>query len=469
MRLILLSGGSGKRLWPLSSDVRSKQFLKLLPAPGGGTESMVQRIDRQIRSSVLGECCSSVTVAAGEIQLEQLRLQLGADTDIVAEPARRDTFLAIALATAYLKDVKGADDDETVVCMPVDSFVDDGYFDRLALIESELAETGADIVLIGARPSFPSEKFGYIVPAREATHDGQGARASLPVESFKEKPAAEEAAALIERGALWNCGVFGFRLGYLLDIVKKELLTESPNSSLYQTLRASFADLRRRSFDYEVVEKARSIRVIPYEGAWKDLGSWETFTEEIGVRTMGNVYLDAAAEGTHVLNELDLPVVVMGARDCVVVSNHEGILVSPKGDTYRLKEAVEHIGGRPMQEERRWGKYIVLDYSEAAEQADGSDGAEAECEYLTKRLTLLPGKLISYQSHAHRKEIWTVVRGRGTLYLNGEKSRVAAGDTVIIAEGEKHGIKAETTLEIIEVQIGDKLTEDDITRYEMAW
>jgi mannose-1-phosphate guanylyltransferase len=456
MRLILLSGGSGKRLWPLSNDVRSKQFLQLLPSPNGETESMIQRIARQVRASNFYTRCKSVTVAAGEIQLEQLRMQLGRDTDVVTEPARRDTFLAIALAAAFLKDVKGAEDDEKVICIPVDSFVDDEYFEMLEKIEEALGAGLADIVLMGAVPRHASEKYGYIIPK-----DGS-AGACLLVDSFVEKPPAEEAARLIEKGALWNGGVFGFRLRYLLDIIVAEILPDIPEdkrgASLYDTLRANFTDLKRRSFDYEVVEKASSIAAVPYGGAWKDLGTWETFTEELAANAMGHVYLDDSAKGTHVMNELDLPVVVMGTSDLVVAANHEGILVAPKGETYRLKEAVDHLSGRPMQEERRWGKYVVLDYCT-------EDGKER----LTKKLTLLPGKLISYQSHKHRIEIWTVIDGEGLLYLNGEKRPVGPGDVVRISEGDKHGIKAVTTLEIIEVQLGDSLTEDDIVRYELSW
>jgi len=466
MRLILLSGGSGKRLWPLSSDVRSKQFLKLLKAPDGARESMIQRVYRQIRESSLGGMLNSVTVAAGEIQLEQIRMQIGSDVDIVAEPARRDTFLAIALAASYLKDVKGANEDETVVVMPVDSFVDVEYFDKLGRIDSALSGTDADMVLVGAKPTRPSEKYGYIVPDNTAlrangtptSNHGAGSapERSCPVSKFKEKPTESEAKKLIEEGALWNCGVFGFRLGYLLDIIARNL---GVSENRYETIRGQFTDLKRRSFDYEVVEHAKNIRVIEYTGSWKDLGTWETFTEEIGDRTMGNVWLDDAAQDTHVLNELDIPVVVMKEVDhAVIVANHEGILVAPKGQTYHLKEATAHLGGRPMQEEKRWGEYIVLDYCKYG-----------DTESLTKKLTILSGRQISYQSHASRKEIWMILSGVGTLYLNGEKRAISAGESIVIAEGEKHAIRAEETLEIIEVQLGAPLVEDDITRYEMVW
>jgi mannose-1-phosphate guanylyltransferase len=472
---------------------------------------MIQRVYRQVRESSLSGMLGSVTVAAGEIQLEQIRIQLGPNVDIVTEPARRDTFLAIALAVSYLTDVKGADKDETVVVMPVDSFVDVAYFDKLGLIESALSGTDTDMVLVGAKPTRPSEKYGYIVPGNTTPqshgtpapdHDGNPAsdhsaesasnhgaetapnhgtpafnydaspapehgysvpahganptpECGYPVSRFKEKPTTLEAEKLIGEGALWNCGVFGFRLGYLLDIIEDNL---NIRENRYETIRRQFTNLKRRSFDYEVVEHANGIRVIPYDGSWKDLGTWETFTEEIGALTLGNVYVDEQSTNTHVLNELDTPVVVMNTPDSVIAANREGILVSSKGESYRLKEAVDNLSGRPMQEEKRWGEYAVLDQSE-----------HGGVKSLTKRLTINPGSQISYQSHERRKEIWTIIEGTGLLYLNDEKRAVGVGDTVTIREGEKHAIRAETRLEIIEVQIGDVLTESDIIRYEMVW
>jgi mannose-1-phosphate guanylyltransferase len=423
---------------------------------------MVQRIYRQISESSLGDVCSSITVTANAIQQEQLRMQLGSAVDLVIEPARRDTYLAIALAASYLREEKGVREDEVVVVLPVDSFVDTHYFDRIRLIGQAFAQHDADLILVGAKPLHATEKYGYVVPVSgecldgapgEATHGA--AQISLKVANFREKPSVADAADLIRNGALWNCGVFGFRLGYLMDVVRRDF---GRTQGIHSFLMRNFEDLQRRSFDYEVVEHAQNIRVVEYQGSWKDLGTWETFTEEIEAQTMGKVCLDGETAGTHVLNELGIPVVAMDVKDIVIAANHEGILVAPKGKTYKLKDAVSHLNGRPMQEEKRWGKYIVLDW-----------GSYGDIEALTKKLTLNPGSKISYQSHVHRKEIWTILSGEGLLYLNDEKRQVGVGDTIRIEANDRHAIQAITKLEIIEVQLGCPLVEEDIIRIEVDW
>jgi mannose-1-phosphate guanylyltransferase len=429
--------------------VRAKQFLKLLRAEDGGLESMAQRVWRQIDAAGRGKPWDSITVAAGTSQIDQLRLQLGEDVDVVAEPERRDTFPAIALACAYLKSEKGAKDGDAVGVLPVDSYVEDGFFRRVAEIEGELLETGADLILLGAKPTRPSSKYGYVVPrGGEGAHGG-----SEEVRRFKEKPDMDEARALIDEGALWNCGVFGLRLGYVLDILRDN---HGVRDTGFQAVRDSFTALRKTSFDYEVVEKAKNIRVLRYEGDWKDLGTWETFTEEIDA-AWGPTALEEC-ENTHVVNELNIPVAALGMKNAVIVAGYDGILVAEKGETYKLKEAVAEIQGRTMYEERRWGSYKVLEY-------DRTGGVEA----LTKRLTLAAGKRTSYQYHRCRKEVWTIIGGEGVLYLDGEKRRVKAGDVVTIGVGARHGIAAEERLEIIEVQIGLPLIEEDIVHLEYDW
>ena len=266
MHLILLSGGSGKRLWPLSNDVRAKQFLKLLRAPDGGAESMVQRVYRQIQEAGRKTPWSSVTVAAGLSQVDQLRAQLGDDISVVTEPERRDTFPAIALACAYLHFEKGAGKEEIVAVLPVDPFVETEYFERISQIGAEIKNSGADLLLLGAKPVFPSEKYGYIVP-----EPGRPEQSNMPdvnsekVSRFKEKPRAREAEELIAGGAMWNCGVFGLRVGYVFDILREKY---DIIVSDFGAMLEGFRSLHKTSFDYEVVEKARNIRVLRYEGCW---------------------------------------------------------------------------------------------------------------------------------------------------------------------------------------------------------
>lgn len=445
MHLILLSGGSGKRLWPLSNDVKSKQFLKVLPGPNGKHESMVQRVYRQLQE-VGG--WDSITVAAGATQRDQLELQLGKDVNIVIEPERRDTFPAIALACAYLHGECGVNYDEAIAVLPVDPFVDLDYFMNIAKYEKIIKKQPNGLVLMGAAPSSPSEKYGYIIPKTKEDIS--------EVEYFKEKPDAKTAKTLIEKGALWNCGVFGMELGYVAKIMETKYNIAELN---YNALLTNFTELAKTSFDYEVVELAESINVIKHEGNWKDLGTWETLTEEMEFEVSGIARTDDFCTNTHIINALDIPVIGMGIKNAVIVASRDGILVAEKGETEKLKDFIKDLHARPMHEKKRWGRYEVLEHTEY------EDGTEV----LTKKLYLYAGKQISYQYHNNRKEIWTIIRGEGILLLNGEERMVLTGDVIKISEDEKHGLKAVTDLEIIEVQLGKPLIEEDIVRLEMNW
>lgn len=444
MKIILLSGGSGKRLWPLSNDARSKQFLRLLSAPDGSKESMIQRVVRQIRSAGLTD---DIVIATGSNQKDSIENQLGDSISVVTEPCRRDTFPAIMLACSWLAD-RGADRDEPVVVMPCDSYTEAGYFDTVARMAEAVARRDADMVLMGIEPTYPSAKYGYIVPERAADCDGV-----LPVRRFTEKPDVETAERLIAEGALWNGGVFAFRLGYLTDIIAGV----RPDAGFRQ-LREEYAGLPKISFDYAVVEKATSVGVVPFAGQWKDLGTWNTLTDELDSRTFGNVHADAA-DDCYIINELELPLVCIGGKGLVIAASPDGILVSDRSQSENLKHLVDGIGRRPMYEERRWGEYKVID---SVEFPDGF------CA-LTKQLTLRPGCAISYQKHSCRDEIWTFIDGEGEIVLDGERKPVKRGDVINIPRGCLHALRATTSLTFIEVQQGSNLVEEDIERFPYDW
>ncbi len=449
MKIILLSGGSGQRLWPLSNGTQAKQFLRLLKSPEGEKESMVQRVVRQIKEAGLLE---SITVATSMSQADMITNQLGEyGVDIVTEPARRDTFPAIALASAYLQKEKHCRPDEIVVVMPCDPYTESGYFHTIAKMVKAVESNAADLVLMGITPTSPSSKFGYIVPqASDALAEVQ------PVNRFVEKPERALAEQLLAEGALWNGGVFAFRLGYITQILEKYV-----NAPSFTEVRARYQEFPKISFDYEVAERASSVAVVSFTGQWKDLGTWNALTEELPSQTIGNVVLDEQAVNTHVVNELDLPLICVGTRDLVIATSNDGILVADKDHSEDLKKHLTKLGtdSRPMYEERRWGKYKVIDHIEFA------DGQKV----LTKRLCIRAGKNISYQVHHHREEVWTIINGTGQLVLNGEQRNVKPGDVIHIRREQFHAIRAITDLYIIEVQSGDRLTEDDITRYPYTW
>ncbi|MEY8348450.1 sugar phosphate nucleotidyltransferase [Bacillus cereus] len=450
MKLILLSGGSGKRLWPLSNESRSKQFLKIINnKKGNQLESMVQRVWNQLKSVNLA---SSTYITTGETQVDILQNQLGNDIPIIIEPERRDTFAAIMLAATFLYSKIKIPLDETVCVFPIDSYVDEQFYAKVKDLEDALVDTGADLALIGTKPNFPSETYGYIIPKQ--TIKGSLEVPFITVEGFQEKPNMEQARKLIEDKAFWNCGVFAFKLSYVISILQKNRWPIE-----YAKLREQYKKLPKISFDYEVVEKASNIIMVEYKEKWKDLGTWHTLTEEIGERLLGKGIVTEDSINTHVINELDIPVVALGLSNIVVVSGSGGILVSDKSKSTSVKDFIKYIEKRPMYEERRWGWYRILDYSKI----------KPGREVLTKKIFIKSGKNISYQLHNKRRELWTIISGEGLFVLNDKLFHVKPDDILEIPIGAKHGIKAITDLEFIEVQAGGELIEEDIVRIYMTW
>ena len=435
MHIVLLSGGSGKRLWPLSNDIRSKQFIPFFRQSDGARHSMAQRVCGQVRHAIPG---AQITIATSKAQVSVLRNQLGEAVDICVEPCRRDTFPAIALVSAYLHDVKGVDENEAVAVCPVDPYVEDSYFSTVYQL-TKLVGTGAgELMLMGVEPTYPSEKYGYILP--------QNKEAVSHVLSFHEKPDADAAQRYIDEGALWNSGVFAYCLGYVLTRARQLL-----GCSDYEGLLAAYESLEKISFDYAVVEHESNIGVLRYGGAWKDLGTWNTLTEIMEETALGDAVLDDGCRNTHVVNEMDVPVLVMGAQNLVIAASPEGILVADKAASSYMKPYVEHISQPVMFAEKSWGSFRIIDVE------DGS---------LTIKVTLNAGHAMNYHSHAHRREIWTVVSGCGTVRLDGTVRPAAAGDVIDIPAGMKHKISARERMVVIEVQVGSSISKEDKVKWE---
>lgn len=423
MNIILLSGGSGKRLWPLSNDVRSKQFIKIFKNEDGQYESMVQRVYRQILKV---DPRAEVTIATSRAQVSALHNQLGDDVGISVEPCRRDTFPAILLAAAYLHYEKNIPAEEAVVVCPVDPYVEESYFEALAKLGTLAARGEANLALMGIDPTYPSAKYGYILPVSEEDISF--------VDAFKEKPDEKTAEEYIAKGALWNGGIFAFRLGYILER-GRELVDYSDYRDLYE----KYETLEKISFDYAVVEKEKSIQVMRYRGQWKDLGTWNTLTEAMEEQIVGKGICDDTCENLHILNELDVPILCMGIRDAVVSASPEGILVSDKHMSSYIKPYVDAMTGQIMFAEKSWGSYKVCDVEERG---------------LTIKVTLNPGHHMHYHSHSRREEVWTVISGQGYVVLDDVKRAVTAGEVIHIPAGCKHTVFAESELKIMEVQLG---------------
>lgn len=419
----------------MSNDVRSKQFLKLFRNEDGGYESMLQRVYRQIISVDSG---ANITIATSRSQVSSIHNQIGDKVGICVEPCRKDTFPAIALASLYLHDVQGISEDEAVVVCPVDPFVERDYFEALESL-SELAQKGdANLVLMGIEPSYPSEKYGYIIPADK--------EAVSRVLNFKEKPDARTAEKYIAQGALWNGGVFAYKLKYLLETAHRLIDFKD-----YKDLLNKYESLEKISFDYAVAEHEDNIGVMRFEGQWKDLGTWNTLTEAMVESSVGQAITNDKCENVHIINELDVPVLCMGLKDVVISASPEGILVSDKGESSYIKPFVDSIGNQIRFAEKSWGSYRVLD---------------VEDESLTIKVTLHAGHGMNYHSHEHRDEVWTVISGTGRAIINGIEQPVSQGDVITMKAGVKHCILADKELQLIEVQLGKGISVNDKIKYE---
>ncbi len=435
MNIILLSGGSGKRLWPLSNDIRSKQFIKIFQTMDGSYESMVQRVYRQICTV---DENAGITIATSKSQVSAIYNQLGEDVGISVEPCRRDTFPAIALAAAYLHDVKGVKEEEPVVVCPVDPYVGEDYFIAIKKL-SRLAEAeGVNLALMGIEPTYPSEKYGYIIP--------EGKEDISRVLMFKEKPDEKLAAEYISQGALWNGGVFAFRLGYVLR--RAHELIEFTD---YGDLFSKYDTLRKISFDYAVAEHEENISVMRFCGVWKDIGTWNTLTEAMANNSVGKAIFNENCKNVHVVNELNVPVLCMGLKDIVVSASPEGILVSDKEQSSYIKPYVDALDQQIMFAEKSWGSFRVMDI---------------EDDNMTIKVTLNAGHRMNYHSHEYRDEVWTVISGEGRTIVDGMEQKVKAGDVVTMAAGCRHTIIADTELHVLEVQLGKEISVHDKRKYE---
>lgn len=436
MNIVLLSGGSGKRLWPLSNDIRSKQFIKVFKQEDGTYESMVQRVYHQIKKI---DTDATVTIATSKTQVSAIKNQLGNDVGISVEPCRRDTFPAIALATAYLVDVMKVDSEEAVVVCPVDPYVEDDYFEALKALSNQAEKGEANLILMGIEPTYPSEKYGYIIPET-------GDQTAI-VKTFKEKPSEAVAREYISQGALWNGGVFAYKLKYVMNVAHQLI-----DFTDYYDLFKKYDTLTKISFDYAVVEKEEKIQVQRFSGEWKDLGTWNTLTEATEEKVIGRGVLNETCENVHIINEMDVPILGMGLHDVIISASPEGILVSDKEQSSYIKPFVDRLEQQIMFAEKSWGNFKVIDVEEQS---------------LTIKVTLNPGHSMNYHSHKNRDEVWVVIQGTGKTIINGKEHFVHVGDVLTMLAGCRHTVIAQTELKMIEVQIGDDISVDDKQKFDL--
>ena len=336
------------------------------------------------------------------------------------------------MAAAYLHDVKKICAEEKILICPVDPYVDDNFFAQFSLLAAQITDD-APLVLMGIEPTYPSEKYGYIIP--------QTKDKISRVKMFKEKPNSSDAQKFIDAGALWNGGIFAFELSYILDKAEKLLGTSS-----HAELIKNYADLPNISFDYAVVEHEKNIKVVRYVGEWKDIGTWNTLTEVLDSNFIGDVQSDATCQNLHVINTGDVPIICMGLKNAVVVAGSDGILVSDKVASSYIKPFVEKLDSQIRFAEKSWGSFKIID---------------VESNSLTVKVTLNRGSRMRYHSHNFRDEVWNFIEGTGRVIINGAEKVVRAGDVIKIPCGVKHTVIADEPLKIIEVQLGKDITVEE--------
>jgi mannose-1-phosphate guanylyltransferase/mannose-6-phosphate isomerase len=468
---VILAGGSGSRLWPLSRQHLPKQFLAL-----DGEATLLQTTINRLAPTIDGKNVLIVTQEAhakGEAYHALLPYQA------LYEPIGRNTAPAIALAAAYLMAEGG---DPVMVVLPADHIIKDEVRFRAHLDTAIQAAQSGKLVTFGIQPTRPDTGFGYIKARRNSPLDkGRlggicGSNEIFDVERFTEKPDLPTAEAFLKEGGYyWNSGMFVWRASVILAEIQRHLpvvhqivqaiLAESrAGATFQQAVEKHFAAMPSISIDYGVLEKSDRVSLIPCDIGWNDVGSWQAVHEispkdENGNALQGNV-IAIGCKGSLIRAEKRL-VAAIGVEDLCVIETADAVLISKNDQTQRVREVVDELQLRGATEHichtkvnRPWGNYTVLE-----EDPEG---------FKLKRIEVAPGARLSLQSHAHRSEHWVVVSGTATVTNGEEVITVQKNQSTYIPIGSKHRLEnlGAEPLHIVEIQVGDYLGEDDIQRYE---
>ncbi|RMF89705.1 MAG: mannose-1-phosphate guanylyltransferase/mannose-6-phosphate isomerase, partial [Methanobacteriota archaeon] len=442
---LILAGGSGTRLWPLSRELHPKQFLRF-----GSSDTLLQQTVKRASHH-----CEELVVVTGEAQYFMVKHQLEGlgikDRNIIREPAGRNTAPAIALGCRFILDSYG---DENILAMPSDHIMDSSFFQ-----EAKKAEKHTDRYLctFGVKPTHPSTGYGYIKL-------GERKDGGYLVERFLEKPDAKTAEELLRRGGyLWNSGIFLFRASLILEEFRAHLPEIHRHLTSVEGLLARYEELPTISIDHGIMEKTEKAVVLPFEKGWRDVGSWKSVYELLGKDERGNAskgdVLSMDTENSLIMGE-DRLIAAIGLRDMVIVDTKDALLAAPKDRAEEVKEVVEKLRRENRSEAmvhttvyRPWGYYTVLESGE---------------RYKVKRLTIYPKKAISYQMHYHRAEHWIVVKGTARITKEDTVVNVHENESIYVPKSTRHKVEnpGKVELHIIEIQTGEYIEEDDIIRFD---
>ncbi|MCL2227073.1 MAG: mannose-1-phosphate guanylyltransferase/mannose-6-phosphate isomerase [Oscillospiraceae bacterium] len=452
MKMIIMAGGSGTRLWPLSRTNYPKQFLKLSGMDKSIFQTTIERCLLMGRMEDLYLVTSRDYLHLVQGQIEEMGKSLPLER-ILLEPEPKNTLPAILCAVQAIR----ASGDDVCAVFASDHVIEQPQILADTIIKAcPLAAKG--FVTFGIKPAGPETGYGYIKP-------GEAVEGGYIVSQFKEKPDLETAKAYIKDGYLWNSGMFMFHSAQFDEAVKKY------NPEVYEafqapTLEERFGKTPSISVDYGLIEKMDCVYCAPLDMEWNDIGNFVTFYDKYHTKqdTNGNVYFNDEimldSSNNLIYSEGDKAIAMIGLSDVVVVDQKDALLVCHRSETPRVRDVVSILKEREdpradfhLTEYRPWGSFTIL---------------EDDADYKVKRLTVLPGKRLSYQMHYYRNEHWIIVSGTAAVVIDGEEQLVRSGESIYVQAGQKHRLynPGKLLLEVIEVQNGEYFGEDDIVRFE---
>jgi mannose-1-phosphate guanylyltransferase/mannose-6-phosphate isomerase len=462
LKIIILAGGSGTRLWPLSRQSYPKQFLKV-----GKDKTLLQKSVLRSLRNVLAE---DIIVVANDDYRFLIRDQLAeigidAEGKMILEPEARNTAPAIALAAAFVRDRLKCDEDEVLFVCPSDHLINpEDRFAGYVKQAEKLAKDGY-IVTFGINPTKPETGYGYIKQGKKLEYADAEINA-CKVERFVEKPDLDTAQSyLLEGGYYYNAGMFAFSLKTILAELEKNVpqILEIINRGYPQAL-ADFAEMPSISIDYALMEKSESVAVLPLDLSWSDVGSWDSFFDTLDKDTnrnakIGDVF-DLDTKDSLIISSNRL-VATIGIEGLMIVDTPDALLIARRCESQKVKDVVDYLKRHQRTAltnvhttvSRPWGSFTVL---------------EEGPRYKIKRIEVLPEARLSLQRHSHRSEHWVVVKGTATVKVEDKEIFVHENESVYVPKSAKHRLynSGKIPLEIIEVQVGEYVGEDDIERFD---